>query len=164
MKNLFIKIFIIFQIINLISSEDKYFIKINDHEYLFELKDTAVANEIKSKLPFTIKMTNLNGNEVYHRFGQDFTKNEKSVGTINTGDIYLYESDCLVLFYKTFSTSFKYSEIGKLKDPTGLDNVIGSGDVIVYWCLNNCTDEISSNSLIKMNVYLLLVFLSLMFL
>ena len=51
MKNLFIKIFIIFQLINLISSEDKYFIKINDHEYLFELKDTAVANEIKSKLP-----------------------------------------------------------------------------------------------------------------
>ena len=164
MKNSAIIIFLIFQIINLTSSEDKYFIKINDHEFLFELKDTAVANEIKAKLPFTIKMENLNGNEVYHRFGQDFTKNEKSVGTINTGDIYLYQSDCLVLFYKTFSTSFKYSEIGKLKDPTGLDNAIGSGDVTVYWCLNNCTDEMSSNSVIKMNVYLLLIFLSLMFL
>ena len=164
MKNFLIMLYVFFQIINLISCEDKYFIKINDHEYLFEFKNTEAANQIKAKLPFTIKMENLNGNEVYHYFDEDFTKNEKSVNTINTGDIYLYKSDCLVLFYKTFTTSYSYTEIGKLKDSNGLANDIGNNDVIVYWCKNNCTDEINSNYLIKMNIYLLLVFLCFIFL
>ena len=57
MKN-FLLILMIFQIIKLGSSEDKYFIKINDHEYLFELENTEFANQIKSKLPFTVKMKN----------------------------------------------------------------------------------------------------------
>ena len=163
MKNSLVYIYIFLQTFISTSCEDKYFIKINDHEYLFELKNTEAANQIKSKLPFTIKMENLNGNEVYHYFDEDFTENKKSVNTINTGDIYLYESDCLVLFYKTFSTSYKYTEIGKLKDSTGLGDVIGNNDVIVYWCKNNCSDEISTNTFIKTNIYLLLVFLCFIF-
>ena len=100
--------------------------------YLFELENTEFANQIKSKLPFTVKMKNLNGNEVYHEFNENFKKDEKSINTINTGDIYLYQSNCLVLFYKSFSTSYKYTEIGKLKEPIQLENAIGSGDVVVY--------------------------------
>ena len=159
MKKFLIFYFIFCLKINLSSCDDSYFIKINNQKFDFELKNTEVANQIKSKLPFTIKMKNLNGNEVYHEFNENFKKNEKTIGTINAGDIYLYQSDCLVLFYKTFSTSYKYSEIGQLKDTTGLENAIGSSDVTVYWCKNECTDKISSNSLIKANLYFLLVFI-----
>ena len=154
---IFSLLLIIFQIIKLCSSEDKYFIKINNHEYLFELKDTEVANQIKSKLPFTVKMKNLNGNEVYHEFNEDFSKNEKSINTINKGDIYLYQSNILVLFYKTFSTSYKYTEIGKLKEPIELENVIGSDDALVYWCLNSCTEKVSGNSHLKLNIFLIII-------
>ena len=132
------KIFIITLLMNIIIGEAQYFIKINNNEFEFEFKDTEVANQIKSKLPFTVKMTNLNGNEVYYQFsGESFTKNEKSVNTINMGDIYLYQSNYLVLFYKTFSTPYSYTEIGKLKDSTGLDTIIGSSDVEVKWFKNN---------------------------
>ena len=154
---IFFLLLIIFQIIKLGSSEDKYFIKINDHEYLFELENTEFANQIKSKLPFTVKMKNLNGNEVYHEFNENFKKDEKSINTINTGDIYLYQSNCLVLFYKSFSTSYKYTEIGKLKEPIQLENVIGSGDVVVYWCLNTCTEYNSSKFHLILNIYLIII-------
>ena len=57
------------------------------------------------------------------------------------GDIYLYQSNYLVLFYKTFSTSYSYTELGKLKDPTDLDTLIGSNNVEVQWFKNNTETE-----------------------
>ena len=102
-------------------------------------------------------MKNLNGNEVYHEFNENFKKDEKSINIINTGDIYLYQSNCLVLFYKSFSTSYKYTEIGKLKEPIQLENVIGSGDVVVYWCLNTCTEYNSSKFHLILNIYLIII-------
>ena len=140
--------------------EEKYFIRINNVDFPFELKNTEAANQIKSKLPFTHKMTNYNGNEVYYKFKDNFSKNEKSIGTINTGDIYLYQSDTLVLFYKSFSTSYSYTEIGKLVNSTDLANNIGSGDVTVQWCLNTCVD---SFSFISTNYLLLLALILLLF-
>ena len=145
------KIFIIVLIIKIIIGEDQYYIKLNGKEFEFEFKDTEVANQIKSKLPFTVKMTNLNGNEVYYQFsGESFTTNHKSVGTINMGDIYLYQSNFLVLFYKTFTTSYSYTEIGKLKDATGLDTIIGSSDIEVEWFKANT--EAQSTTIITTEV------------
>ena len=145
------KIFIIVLIIKIIIGEEQYYIKLNGKEFEFEFKDTEVANQIKSKLPFTVKMTNLNGNEVYYQFsGESFTTNHKSVGTINMGDIYLYQSNFLVLFYKTFTTSYSYTEIGKLKDATGLDTIIGSSDIEVEWFKANT--EAQSTTIITTEV------------
>ena len=145
------KILIIALIIQIIAGEEQYYIKINDKEFEFEFKDTEVANQIKSKLPFTVKMTNLNGNEVYYQFsGESFTPNHKAVGTINMGDIYLYQSNYLVLFYKTFTTSYSYTEIGKLKDATGLDTIIGSSDIEIEWFKTNT--EVQSTTIITTEV------------
>ena len=78
-------------------------------------------------------MKNLNGNEVYYYFDESFKTNQQSVGTINKGDIYLYQDNCLVLFYKTFTTTYTYTKIGKVINPEGLDTLIGSGNVEVMW-------------------------------
>ena len=145
------KILIIALIIQIIAGEEQYYIKINDKEFEFEFKDTEVANQIKSKLPFTVKMTNLNGNEVYYQFSDEsFTPNHKAVGTINMGDIYLYQSNYLVLFYKTFTTSYSYTEIGKLKDAIGLDTIIGSSDIEIEWFKTNT--EVQSTTIITTEV------------
>ena len=145
------KILIIALIIQIIAGEEQYYIKINDKEFEFEFKDTEVANQIKSKLPFTVKMANLNGNEVYYQFSDEsFTPNHKAVGTINMGDIYLYQSNYLVLFYKTFTTSYSYTEIGKLKDATGLDTIIGSSDIEIEWFKTNT--EVQSTTIITTEV------------
>ena len=150
------KTFMIIIALHMILCEDKYFIKINDAEFPFELKNTPVANEIKKKLPFTVKMTNFNKNELYYKFDESFEKDEKSVGTINIGDIHLYQSNTLVLFYKTFSTSYSYTEIGKLLNTTDLEKIIGTDDINVQWCLNTC---VSSFSFININYLVLLILL-----
>ena len=128
-----LKYILIFLLINNILGEEQYYIKIKDKEYQIELESSETANQIKSKLPFTISMTNLNGNEVYYYFDESFKTNQQSVGTINQGDIYLYQDKCLVLFYKTFTTTYTYTKIGKVINPEGLDTLIGSGNVEVMW-------------------------------
>ena len=134
-------VFMILLIANILG-EDQYYIKIKDTEYQIELDQSETANQIKSKFPLTISMINLNGNEVYYYFnGQSFPTNQQSVGTINQGDIYLYQTNGLVLFYKTFTTSYSYTKIGKVINPEGLDTLIGSGNVEVMWFIKSEPEE-----------------------
>ena len=128
----------------ILSCVDSYYIKIRDKTFPFELKDASAANELKERLPFTVRMTKLNNNEIYYQFSDKFTTDTKTVGTINAGDIYLYRDDYLVLFYQTFTTSYSYSEIGHLTDTNGLAEAIGDGSNIdVEWCLNS-NDDVTS--------------------
>ena len=41
----------------------------------------------------------------------------------------LYGTDCLVIFYESFSTSYSYTRIGKIDNPDGLENVLGPGSI-----------------------------------
>ena len=95
-------------------------------------------------------MNNLNGNEVYYYFDESFKTNQQSAGNINQGDIYLYQDKCLVLFYKTFTTTYTYTKIGKVINPEGLDTLIGSDNVEVMWFIKsepeeNPKDSVSNN-------------------
>ena len=136
-----LKYILIFLLINNILGEEQYYIKIKDKEYQIELESSETANQIKSKLPFTISMKNLNGNEVYYYFDESFKTNQQSVGTINKGDIYLYQDNCLVLFYKTFTITYTYIRIGKVINTEGLDSLIGSGNVEVMWLIKSEPEE-----------------------
>lgn len=43
----------------------------------------------------------------------------------------LYGDRCVVLFYEDFSTSYRYTPLGKIQDSTGLAQAVGSGAVTV---------------------------------
>ena len=65
-------------------------------------------------------MNELNGNEIFYYLDQDFPTNSCQSHNIETGDILLFGSSCLVIFYKSFQTNYSYSRIGKISTPDGL--------------------------------------------
>ena len=79
----------------------------------------------------TLNMKELNGNEKYHYFNTEFPANEKSPGKIETGDIMLYGADCLVTFYKSHSTSYQYTSVGKIEDASGFAKAVGNGNITI---------------------------------
>lgn len=112
-------------------------IKIGDNNFTATLEDNETTRELVNKLPLTINMSELHGNEKYYYFDESMPTNSERVGNINTGDLMLYGSDCLVLFYESFSTSYSYTRLGHIDNPEGLANVVGSGNVEVTFEINN---------------------------
>ena len=71
------------------------------------------------------------GTKKFYFFSEKSPTNSERVGNINTGDLMLYGSDCLVLFYKNFSTSYSYTRLGYVEDANKLAAALGSGSVQV---------------------------------
>ena len=93
--------------------------------------NNKTANALLKKMPMTLNMKELNGNEKYYFFDTQFPTNEKSPGKIEMGDIMLYGSDCLVTFYKSHSTSYQYTSVGKIENASGFAKAVGSGNVTI---------------------------------
>ena len=66
----------------------------------------------------TVTMGELNGNENFFR-EESLPANTQRPGQIHTSDLMLCGSDCLVLFYESFSSSYSYTASGQINDPGG---------------------------------------------
>ena len=76
-------------------------------------------------------MKELNNNEKYYDLPHSLPTNSSNPGTIQNGDLMLYGSKTIVLFYKTFPTSYSYTRLGYINNPSGLQSALGSGNVTV---------------------------------
>ncbi len=99
------------------------------------LIDSPTTKAFKTLLPITIDMKELNGNEKYFDFPESLPTNAANPKSIQNGDLMLYGSNTLVLFYEPFSTSYSYTKIGKIDNPEGLMEALGSGQVEVTFKL-----------------------------
>ena len=109
----------------------KIVITVNSNTFTATLFDNNSGKAFKEMLPMTINMKELNENEKYYDLSSDLPTNSSDPGTIQNGDLLLYGSRTLVLFYKTFSTSYSYTKLGRIDDPSGLTSALGSGNVTV---------------------------------
>ena len=96
------------------SMSDTLVIKIGSLEFTGTLLDNPTATAFREMLPLTMNMTELNGNEKYFDLTKSLPTNASNPGQINAGDLLLYGSKTLVLFYEAFSTSYSYTRIGKV--------------------------------------------------
>ena len=106
-------------------------ISVNGQTFTATLADNATARALVEKFPLTADMQELNGNEKYFYLNADLPSNASRVGKISAGDVMLFGSNCVVIFYKSFSTSYSYTRLGRIENPADLEKVLGTGNVRV---------------------------------
>lgn len=78
-------------------------------------------------------MNDLNKNEKFYYFPDTFPIDSQKPGNIIVGDIMLYENNCLVLFYESFTSSYSYTRIGYIEDAESFAQAIGDGNVNIIF-------------------------------
>jgi hypothetical protein len=106
-------------------------ITIAPNTFTATLYNNPAVAAFTTKLPLTINMKELNGNEKYFDLPDNLPANASNPGTIQTGDLMLYGSNTLVLFYKSFSTSYNYTRLARVDNPSGLAAALGSSKITV---------------------------------
>jgi hypothetical protein len=114
-------------------AESKMKIMIGGSTFTATLYKNATAIAFKSLFPLTINMIELNGNEKYFDLPRSLPNSPANPGMIQNGDLMLYGSSTLVLFYKGFSTSYSYTKVGRVDNPSELAAALGSGNVSIIY-------------------------------
>ena len=97
------------------------------HRFAMTLEDNPTARAFARLLPLSLDMPDLNDNEKHVRLPRGLPTNAVRPGTIRTGDVMLYGNDTLVVFYKTFPSSYSYTRIGRITNVQGLVGALGTG-------------------------------------
>ena len=104
---------------------------VGERRFAITLADSAAARAFAVQLPLTLDMSELNGNEKHAGLPKALPTNANRPGTIRSGDLMLYGSTTLVVFYATFESSYSYTPLGRINDPIGLSQALGRGTVRV---------------------------------
>ena len=144
MKRLFILVFALSAMT--LMAQTPINIIIGSKTFTATLADSETGEAFAALLPLSVTMNELNGNEKYHYLSSSLPTAAYQPGTIHAGDLMLYGNNCVVLFYKTFNTSYSYTRIGSIDDPSGLVSALGSGNVSVRFEKAGTTDLTSTLS------------------
>lgn len=104
-------------------------VEVGGHKFSAVLCENETVHAFKERLPMTLNMAELNGNEKFYYLEEGLPANSENVGSIQTGDIMLFGSDCIVLFFEDFSTSYNYTKIGHIKDEESFIQALSGGTV-----------------------------------
>ena len=112
-------------------------IKVNNKIFKIVLEDNKTVKSLTQKLPITLEMSDLNNNEKYCYLNFTLPTDSKSVKNIKKGDVMLFGNSCLVIFYKSFTTSYSYTKIGHIENPADIETALGKKDIKVVLTENN---------------------------
>lgn len=93
---------------------------INDQQLEVRLYDNPAAKAFVKTLPLELGMDELNGNEKFAELPHPLPSGLEKPGAIQSGDLMLYGTKTLVLFYASFDSSYRYTSIGKIINPENL--------------------------------------------
>ncbi|MBQ2219782.1 MAG: hypothetical protein II417_03190 [Elusimicrobia bacterium] len=107
-------------------------IKVNNKIFKIVLEDNKTVKSLTQKLPITLEMSDLNNNEKYCYLNFTLPTDSKSVKNIKKGDVMLFGNSCLVIFYKSFTTSYSYTKIGHIENPADIETALGKKDIKIF--------------------------------
>ena len=102
---------------------------IGDNVFKADIEATETGRAFIEKLPLTLAMSELNGNEKYC-YGIALPHADKYFDSLAAGDLMLYSGNCIVLFYGP-AGGYSYTRIGRLQSADGLAAALGKGSVTV---------------------------------
>ena len=102
--------------------KDKMKINIDGKDYIIKLDNNDTAKKLYNLAPFEVTMNELNSNEKYIYLSSSLPTNPYKPGHIEKGDVMLFDTSCLVIFYKSFDTSYSYTKIGHIDNLDDLGN------------------------------------------
>ena len=106
---------------------------VGERRFAVTLADNETARAFAAMLPLTMDMPDLNGNEKHADLPRSLPTNATRPGTIRTGDLMLYGSRTVVIFYLTFDSSYSYTRLGRVEDPSDLAEALGRGEARVQF-------------------------------
>ena len=106
---------------------------VGERRFAITLTDNGAARAFAAQLPLTLDMSDLNGNEKHADLPKPLPANASRPGTIRNGDLMLYGADTLVVFYLTFQSSYSYTRLGRVADPSDLARALGPRGVRVLF-------------------------------
>lgn len=114
---------------NMNNEEIRVNLIVNNKTFSATLENNETTRKLIEMFPMTLNMSEMNSNEKYNYLDSNLPTNTTSPRTINAGDIKLYGNNCLVVFYKTFSTPYSYTNLGKVDNVNDFINELGRGNV-----------------------------------
>ena len=117
-------------------AESKMKITVNGKEFYIIKENNETAQALSQALPLSLEMNELHGNEKYYYLDFTLPENAENVKKVNKGDVMLFGDSCLVIFYKSFNTSYSYTRIGKIENADGLEEALGGGNVKIEFFIN----------------------------
>jgi len=109
--------------------ESRMWMTVGERRFAITLTNNPAARAFAAQLPLTLDMADLNGNEKHAELPKALPVSASRAGTIRHGDLMLYGATTLVVFYLTFDSSYSYTRLGRVDDPTGLAHALGKGAV-----------------------------------
>lgn len=116
--------------------DSRMWMTIGERRFSITLADTEAARAFAAMLPLSIKMADLNGNEKHVELPNSLPTDPNRPGTILSGDLKLYGSRTLVVFYLTFNSSYSYTSLGRIDDPAQLASILGQESILVKFSKN----------------------------
>lgn len=110
-------------------------VEVNGTIFAATLEDNAAVDafvEMMREAPVVIEMNDYSGFEKVGPLGTSLPASN-SQATTQAGDIVLYNSNQIVIFYG--SNSWSYTRLGHIDDLTGWADALGSGNVSVTFSL-----------------------------
>jgi hypothetical protein len=118
------------------SEESRMWMTVGERRFAITLAETEAARAFAAMLPLALDMEELNGNEKKRELPRPLPTAANRPGTIRNGDLLLWGSRTIVVFYQTFESPYSYTRLGRVDDPFGLPQSLGLHDVRVVFSKN----------------------------
>ncbi len=109
---------------------------IGEQRFAITLDDSEPSRAFARLLPLTLDMTDLHANEKYASLPQRLPTNPVRPGIIRSGDLMLYGTDTLVIFYQTFESTYSYTRLGSVDSPDELAEALGRDGLTIHFSAN----------------------------